>query len=52
MAAILSTSFAAPVTDWAASWSLASVTGVQVGHLCAAESEPVSAGLYDPHRPD
>ena len=39
MAAILSTSFAAPVTDWAAQWSLASVTGVQVGHLCAAESE-------------
>lgn len=39
MAAILSTSFAAPVTDWAATWSLASVTGVQIGHVCAAESE-------------
>jgi len=39
MAAILSTSFAAAVTDWAASWSLASVTGVQVGHLCSADGE-------------
>lgn len=39
MAAILSTSFATAVTDWAASWHLASVTGVQIGHLCVAEGE-------------
>jgi len=39
MAAILSTSFAVPVSDWAVQWTLASVTGVQVGHVCVAESE-------------
>ena len=39
MAAVLSTSFARSVNDWDVVWTLARVTGVQVGHLCAAESE-------------
>jgi len=39
MAAILSTTFAQPATASTAVWTLASVTGVQKGHVCSVESE-------------